>query len=180
MAPKDTVWPLESHTIGKHRVLRSYLNAWLPIMGFSNDRIIFIDCFAGPGVYEGGEEGSPVIALRSLSEHSAKDRFRAEVIYLFIDNDKRRVAKLTEVIAPLVDALPEACKVYVEHGDCVEVLGKLLDDLDEKEQRLAPAFVMLDPFGVAYTPMSMVGRLLGKPKVEIYLSFMYEAINRHL
>src|SRR5205823_3105775 len=149
-------------------------------MGFSNDRIIFIDGFAGPGVYEGGEEGSPVIALRALLEHSAKDRFRAEVVYLLIDNDPKRVAKLKEVVAPLVAALPRTCRVHVELGDCVEVLSRLLDDLDENEQRLAPAFVMLDPFGVAYTPMSMVGRLLRKPKVEIYLSFMYEAINRHL
>jgi len=30
--PSDTLWPMEPHTKGKHIVLRSYLDAWLPIM----------------------------------------------------------------------------------------------------------------------------------------------------
>ena len=44
--PKETLWPLEPHTRGKHRVLKSYLDAWLPIMGKRNRRILFIDGFA--------------------------------------------------------------------------------------------------------------------------------------
>jgi hypothetical protein len=34
-----------------------------------NGRIIFLDGFAGPGRYAGGEEGSPLIALRALFLH---------------------------------------------------------------------------------------------------------------
>ena len=44
--------------------------------------------------------------------------------------------------------------------------------------RLAPAFVMVDPFGVAGTPMEVFNRLFQNPKCEVYVSFMYEAINR--
>lgn len=44
--PKETLWPLEPHTLGKHLVLKSYLDAWLPIMGKWNGRILFIDGFA--------------------------------------------------------------------------------------------------------------------------------------
>jgi three-Cys-motif partner protein len=62
-APKDIVWPLEPHTKGKHEVLRHYLEAWFPILGFTQGRIVFIDGFAGPGEYAGGEKGSPLIAL---------------------------------------------------------------------------------------------------------------------
>ena len=57
---------------GKHRVLRHYLNAWFPILARFNKQILFIDGFSGPGEYEGGEEGSPLIALRTLREHRAK------------------------------------------------------------------------------------------------------------
>src|SRR4051812_16197754 len=116
MPPKETVWAIESHTIGKHRVLRSYLHAWLPIMGISNERILFIDGFAGPGVYEAGEEGSPVIALRALSEHTGKGLIRAEVNYLFIEYDKARAKKLSQVVEPLSVALPDNCHVQVEQG----------------------------------------------------------------
>ena len=42
--PKETLWPLEPHTLGKHRVLKSYPDAWLPIMGKRNGRILFISC----------------------------------------------------------------------------------------------------------------------------------------
>ena len=62
MPPETTLWPIEPHTRGKHMLLREYLNAWLPIMMGSNDRVLFIDAFAGPGEYEGGEDGSPVDA----------------------------------------------------------------------------------------------------------------------
>ena len=57
--PLDTLWELDPHTLGKHLVLRAYLDAWLPVMGSWQGRLLFIDGFAGPGEYEGGEEGSP-------------------------------------------------------------------------------------------------------------------------
>src|SRR5437868_3544213 len=63
--PDETLWPLEPHTLGKHLVLRAYLDAWLPIMARWNGRILFIDGFAGPGEYSTGEDGSPIIALKA-------------------------------------------------------------------------------------------------------------------
>lgn len=56
-APRSKLWPLEAHTRGKHLVLKNYVNAWLPILGSTRQRILFIDGFAGPGEYAGGEEG---------------------------------------------------------------------------------------------------------------------------
>src|SRR5207249_9084384 len=90
--PKKTLWPLEPHTRGKHLVLKSYLDAWLPILGTWNGRILFIDGFAGPGQYEGGEDGSPLIALDALKNHAAKANITAEVVFVFIEKDKRRAA----------------------------------------------------------------------------------------
>ena len=85
--PNDTLWSLEPHTLGKHLVLRAYLNAWLPILGRWKKRIVIIDGFAGPGEYKGGEEGSPQIAIRALVDHSA--RVDAEVVFFFIEKDKK-------------------------------------------------------------------------------------------
>ena len=58
----QTLWPLEPQTLGKHLVLRNYLNGWFPILGRWNDRLLFVDGFAGPGEYDGGEKGSPCCA----------------------------------------------------------------------------------------------------------------------
>ena len=67
--PTDTIWPIEPHTSAKHQILRKYLDAWLPILGTYNKRIIYIDGFAGPGEYVGGEPGSPIIALEAARSH---------------------------------------------------------------------------------------------------------------
>jgi hypothetical protein len=50
--PRATIWSAEPHTFAKHRVLRRYLDAWIPIMGQSysgRGRVIVIDGFAGFG-----------------------------------------------------------------------------------------------------------------------------------
>ena len=78
MPPKDTVWERDPHTEGKHLVLRHYLNAWLPILGSWNGRIVFLDGFAGPGEYKGGEDGSPIVALKAFAEHAHKGVIKAE------------------------------------------------------------------------------------------------------
>ena len=90
MPPRTTKWPLEPHTLGKHLVLENYLQAWLPIMTKWNERVLFIDAFAGPGEYERGERGSPVIALQALIEHRALKQMRNEIVFLFIEKIKAR------------------------------------------------------------------------------------------
>jgi three-Cys-motif partner protein len=52
---RSAIWPLQPHTAAKHRILRCYLDAWFPIMGSWNGRILILDGFAGPGIYTGGE-----------------------------------------------------------------------------------------------------------------------------
>jgi three-Cys-motif partner protein len=178
MPPRETLWPLEPHTLGKHLVLRAYLHAWLPIMARANGRILFIDGFAGPGEYEAGEEGSPVIALRSLLEHRARSSIGAEVRFFFIEKDPRRAAHLEALIVPWRPQLPPNCRADVREGAFDETMTQVLNGLDEAARQLAPSFVMVDPFGVAGTPMSVLQRILRNPKTELYVSFMYDFISR--
>lgn len=37
---------------------------------------------------------------------------------------------------------------------------------------------MVDPFGISQTPMSVISRILKNPKSEVYVSFMWEFMNR--
>ncbi len=178
--PKDTVWKLEPHTIGKHLVLRAYLNAWIPILSKWNQRILFIDAFAGPGVYEKGEDGSPVIALKALIEHPFKNKITAEIIFLFIEKDEERAKNLEVIIDKLKPLLPSNAVVQVINGTFDETMTKVLDQIEEQNRLLAPSFVMIDPFGISGTPLSMIKRILKNPKTEVYVSFMYRDINRFL
>ena len=73
---QDVIWPIEPHTKAKHGILRRYLQAWFPIIAFSGSpRLVYVDGFAGPGEYDGGEEGSPAIAMRTLIEHKSRQKF---------------------------------------------------------------------------------------------------------
>ena len=159
--PKDILWELEPHTIGKHLVLRAYLNAWFPILSSWKKRILFIDGFAGPGEYKGGEEGSPLIAMRALIDHTAK--IEAEVIFFFIEIEARRAQHLESIIDEWKSKLPSNAIPHVVTGRFDETMEEVLGSLDEQHKRIAPAFVMIDPFGVAGTPMSIVRRIMGNP-----------------
>lgn len=178
MPPNTTTWSLDPHTRGKHEVLRRYMEAWLPIMTRWNGRVLFIDAFAGPGEYSNGEPGSPVIALRALIEHSAVNRIHSEVNYYFIEQDEARSEHLEQILEEVKPLLPPRCNYEVINSTFDETLTGTLDRIDEQKLRLAPAFVMIDPFGVSGTPMRVIGRILQNPKSEVYISFMYREINR--
>ncbi|MGE0441237.1 MAG: three-Cys-motif partner protein TcmP [Polyangiaceae bacterium] len=178
MANESTLWPLGEHTPGKHLVLEGYLKAWYPILGMTQDRIVFIDGFAGPGEYERGEPGSPLIALRTLKEHAAKARFSAEIKFLFVEDREDRVRHLEKLVELEKVELPPSCSAAVVHGRFDATMTTLLDDLEAQMKRLAPCFLMVDPFGVSDTPMGIIQRIMRHPKSEVYVSFMYESINR--
>ncbi len=178
MSVSGTTWPLEPQTRGKHLVLESYMQAWLPIMSKWNGRILFIDAFAGPGKYSGGELGSPVIALNALINHRARNQFQSEVNYMFIERDAARSMHLERVLGDLKGQLPPQCHYEVINDTFDETLTDVLDELEEQRTHLAPAFVMIDPFGVSGTPMRTISRILRNRRSEVYISFMYESINR--
>src|SRR5690242_11766567 len=97
---KETVWELEAHTEAKHRLLTGYLAAWFPILSRWNDRIVFLDGFAGPGIYKGGEPGSPTQALDVLLNHTYGAKMsNKEFVFIFNEAEQDRYEKLQEIIA---------------------------------------------------------------------------------
>ena len=178
MIPTTTLWRLEPHTKGKHLVLKNYLNAWLPILGRYSGRILFIDGFAGPGQYQDGEKGSPLIALNAFCEHQARNRMSAKVGFIFIEKDEKRASYLESLIDPMRSSLPSNCNVKVINDKFDGTMNEIMDLLDEQEKNLAPSFVMVDPFGVSETPMEVIARILRNRKSEVFISFMYDYINR--
>ena len=181
-APKGTLWPRDDHTEGKHLVLEEYLKAWFPILGMgdANDRILFIDGFAGPGEYTDGEEGSPVVAMRVLAEHAAKQRISTEVIFVFIENHAGRVDHLRGIVDHWRPKLPSKTKVHVLEDSFESRMTDVLQELEDQKKRMAPALVMMDPFGIKDIPLSVIQGILGNSQCEVYVTFMWEEMNRFL
>ncbi len=169
------LWSLDDHTRAKHRVLRAYLDAWIPIMGQQSlrvrgfgdrePRLLLVDGFAGPGRYAGGEPGSPLIMLEALVGHKALPKLEGvQFIYLFIEKDRRRVDNLKAEVER--QSLPDNVRVQIEHGAFELTLRRILDEVAGADHRPVPTFAFIDPFGYAQASMSSAGRLLDFPRSE--------------
>lgn len=176
----DTIWELEPHTKAKHVILRKYLDAWIPKQTKWNDRVIICDGFAGPGVYKHGEDGSPIIALKAFLEHTHQESISSEIVYLFIEKDKRRFSCLEQVLADFEPQLPDNVTVRKYNEDYDVALNDILDLMDEGEQTIAPTFAFIDPFGIKSVSLNTMTRLMEHRGCEIFVNFMMTSMQRFL
>ena len=177
----DKLWDLKPHTRTKHLILKLYLQAWLPIMASYRGQILIIDGFAGRGRYSKGEEGSPLLTLRTLKEHP---RFQTpaagrKVLLLFIERRVGNAKMLQEELARFAQEndLPAWIIYDVKQGDFVEHVNNLLTSLKNAGVGLPPTFAFVDPHGYR-VPLDMISRLLNFPRCECLINFMYKFINR--
>lgn len=175
--PKETVWEMDPHTYAKHEILREYLKAWFPILSTWSGRIVYLDGFAGPGVYSKNEDGSPVVAIKTAVEHVMVKRFR-EIVFWFIENDPRRADNLTKVLKEKFSQLPGNLRYEVETSEFAPSLDVTLDHIENEGGKLAPTFAFLDPFGFSGLPMELVSRILGYQSCEVLITFMSSFVNR--
>lgn len=173
---KETIWELDDHSAAKHKILESYLKAWFPIISSTSDSINYIDGYAGPGIYSEGEAGSPIIALRVAMEHSSN--LSGKITFLFIEEDGDREKNLSEEIKKL--ELKNNFHPFVIQGKFHEVIENELRELETEGKILAPTFVFIDPFGFSGVPAILIDKLLQIPKVEVFINFAVDSINRFI
>jgi three-Cys-motif partner protein len=183
-----TVWEGSAHTFAKHQILDTYLKAWMPIMsrqshrlGISETELIFIDGFAGPGRYTGGEDGSPILAIESVLNHSHD--FHIPIIFLFIEQDRKRCAILQDVVRQHKKRTDESLRiksVKVEEGDCEIVLNKFLENFEKANRNVGPAFFFLDQFGFSNVSMRLIQRIMSQPLCEVFSYLNWDHMNRFL
>ena len=71
--------------------------------------------------------------------------------------------------------LPSICQITSLNDTFEGAFPELVKFLDSNS---IPAFVMIDPFGVSGVSMEQIKTLMKYPSTEVYISFMYEWINR--
>lgn len=176
----SVIWKMDPHTEAKHAILKKYLQAWLPILSSKNPRIVYIDGFAGPGEYEGGKDGSPIIAIKAVMYHKLKSKMTSEFKFLFVEERQDRCEHLKQALSKL--QIPSGLKVEysVECGKFDEVVGGLLDRFDKENAKLAPTFIFIDPFGFSGVPFNLIKRIMANPHCEVLITFMYEEIVRFM
>lgn len=179
----DTIWEMAAHTLAKHNLLESYLGAWFAIFGQTpvHRKVNYIDGFAGPGVYAGGEEGSPIVALRALLEHTAARAFASTRFnFLFNEQDPARFASLEEQIARLeqeVGGFPPNVHINLENQNFHDLGDEILGSM-KKNEGLAPTFFFVDPFGYKDVPLGLMQKLLAFRACEMLIYFDFNSVNR--
>lgn len=173
----ETVWPIKPHTKAKHQILEEYLKQWLPILGLTVPKIVYLDGFAGPGVYSAGEPGSPVIALKTATGHSLASRFR-EIVFWFMEDNPTRAETLKKTLKAQFPALPAKFHYTVKTQEFAAGLNETLNEIESGGGNLAPTLAFIDPFGFSGIPMDLIKRMLRYDKCEVLITFMSSPILR--
>jgi len=172
--PDSTVWKIDPHTTAKHRLLRGYLDAWMPIVTSSFPRVTIFEGYAGPGVYEDGEPGSPIIAMRALLSRSELVKARKPVQFVFVEERDDRIAELERQVDRFFSGRPPWVRVEFVRGACADTWRSSLDRTGAWGQ---PIFANLDPFG-AGIPYDLVEALGGNKSSEALVTFMQQFLAR--
>ena len=177
----DTTWKAEPHTIAKITILEAYLHAWFQIMGrsMSEQDIVYIDGFAGPGEYTNYRKGSPIAALNAAKASLAligRQWKAGDIHCVFIESDEKRFNHLQQLIGDLESH--KRVNVHLIPTTFTEGLSQLKEKLPSTFSEFCPLFVFIDPFGATGVPFSAVENILKSPCSEVLLNFDADGIAR--
>jgi len=173
--PSGTVWRSQPRTLLKHQIYRWYLDCWMGKICQRFPEAVVVDAFAGPGFYEDGPEGSPVVIADSFIGHARRPDFNllrlicAEARADRRDSLAERLARLPRVPAlhiqePTLGALP----------GCFPALSAAAHGRDSG----TPVLWILDPFDYSSVPFSLVSSCLRGPRDEVLITWFADEIYR--
>lgn len=163
--------PIQPHTKAKHHILEYHLKEWFPILGNTHRVLRYIDGFAGPGEYQGGGLGSPVISLRTVTQHNSFGRFYEQdktMEFLFVEKEVEFYRHLKQKIMEI--PLPSNLKVDVRHGEFYKTLTSLLNEAKLNDLPMPPTLLFVDPFGPAGFPMDLFKRMAEFDRVDVLIN----------
>lgn len=123
----------------KHVILEKYLRIWVYKLSSRRDHLVFVDTCAGEGIYDSGEDGSPVIAAKWNDAYlRAKGK---RLLVVAFEADPEAASRLRVALEPWASRTPP--EAVIIEGSFVSRLPWLLE-----ETRSVPTFVFIDPFGM--------------------------------
>lgn len=161
----------------KHELIRQYLGGWFAKLGSWAGRVIYFDTHAGRGSHVTGQLGSPLVALNTLLTHGHRERLlrNCEFCFYFIERDEENKQALDAEVAAQ-GALPRNVVIETVPADCFSLLDGLVGDLREAGNRMAPAFVFVDPYGFK-VPGGLLRDLMQAGSVELFVNVIWRELD---
>lgn len=162
----------------KAEIVSKYFMAWARVIISTQkryhreNRVAYIDLFAGPGRYRDGTLSTPAMILQ---EAVADPDLRERLVAIFNDKEEANTASLKTVISELpgIDKLKHAPVIYTG-----EVDGELVQTFQNR--RLVPTFLFADPFGYKGLSLQLVNAVLKDWGCDCIFFFNYNRISMGL
>jgi three-Cys-motif partner protein len=188
MGTEPLLWVREDHTKAKHDLLLAFFNKWVSVHSghftrLGRGRVRIYDGFAGPGVYAGGEPGSPHIMLEALLDNAnLTDRWSSvRYEFSFVERDAGRARRLEEVLTE-AEARARADGRWTDRVTWSVTCGLYEDNVPSDVPSPSALFLFIDPFGYSHSPMTLTKALVQQPKSDtlifLPLSFVHRFADR--
>ncbi len=151
----------------KDQILRDYMSPYMAKVQKRGQRILLIDGYAGPGEFDDGTAGSPMLMCQAADKF-AKGKWEA----IFINKEAKYHNKLTQVIQQ--SGWSGSAKTIL--GDTTQLLQKLPTQINSQS-----VFLYLDPFGPTGCDFALLQPFLSRnPRfsTEILLTMNMPGIHR--
>ena len=162
----------------KHRVLQEYVQSWafkLSSVARHNERLWYVDCFAGPWQARNTElqDTSIYIGLKSLEHTKTELEKRGKEIKFgacFVESDDAAFTELDRFL----ESQNSSVKLHRWHGE----FGDFVPNIN-RVIKTDPAFLFVDPTGWKGAAMHHIRPLATKPRRDVLVNVMFDHLNRH-
>lgn len=167
--------PIQQHSVAKHEILRAYLVAYIQTLISSprqeEFRLTLIDGFAGGGVYRHASTaheilGSPFVMLEAVKEAEFlvnKERQKKVCLhldYFFIENDKGAAEVLRYELCSRGYGGQIGQSIFIFQSKFQDRANEIVNFVKKKSQRASRAIFLLDQYGYAEVPASLINMLM--------------------
>ena len=160
----------------KARIVSKYFTAWATVILATkkkypqhDQRMAYVDLFAGPGRYDDQNKSTPLLVLETILNNPDLTN---RMVTLFNDKDPENIASLQSVISQLngIERLKHQPIFFNEEvGD---EIAKMFSEMN-----LVPTFFFVDPWGYKGLSLNLVSSIIKDWGCDCVFFFNYNRIN---
>ncbi|CDD91746.1 putative uncharacterized protein [Coprobacillus sp. CAG:826] len=155
-------------SLTKDKILGKYLVPYFQKLMCYGRPICYVDCFAGKGKFDDGQDGSPLIALKCLDKTLSKSSRNIPVYSYFIELN--HYTDLEKNIRLYLTSFKNISKIEYSVKS-----GKFEDNIDSilSEHKDSTVFLYIDPYGIKAIDVEKFNKFKTdeKKSVELLINF---------
>lgn len=169
--------PFEQSKV-KTAIVAKYFTAWAKVITGSQrqrkeqERIAYLDLFAGPGRYKTGAKSTPIFILEQAI---ADDTLRKALVTIFNDRDSENTSSLLKAVNEITGIDTLAFKPDVRTLEVGEEIVRMFETMN-----VIPTLFFVDPWGYKGLSLRLINSVLKDWACECIFFFNYSRINMGL